>query len=173
MNTTNKKNINRWMRILHRDIGFFAIGLIIIYCVSGIMLTYRDTGFLKNEIQIKKSLVPGLNSNQLFEKLREKKLKLIEENGETIQFTNGTYDVETGDVTYSKKEIPSALKALNKLHIAPSENHKHFFTILYAAALLFLAVSSFWMYRPNSKYFRRGIVTASLGVIVSVVLVIF
>lgn len=35
------KNIQHYMRVLHRDIGFFVIALTVIYCVSGIILTYE------------------------------------------------------------------------------------------------------------------------------------
>ena len=173
METTNKKSIYRWMRVLHRDIGFFVIGLTIIYCISGIMLTYRDTGFLKSEMEIEKSLSPGLSSEQLLKKLGEKKLKVTGQNETEIYFTNGIYSIETGAASYVKNEIPTVLKALNMLHIAPSQNPKHLFTIVYAAALLFLAVSSFWMYRPGSRFFKRGIITSIFGAAAAFMLVAF
>lgn len=40
-------NIHYWIRSLHRDIGFFLIGLTLIYVFSGILMIYRDTGFLQ------------------------------------------------------------------------------------------------------------------------------
>ena len=43
MEEQEKKSINHFVRSLHRDIGFFVIGLTIIYSISGIVLTYRDT----------------------------------------------------------------------------------------------------------------------------------
>lgn len=172
MNTSSKKTIYRWMRSLHRDIGFFVIGLTIIYCISGVILMYRDTGFLKSETQVEKTLSPGLNSEQLLKNLREKKLKVAEVNDKEIRLTNGVYNIETGVTFYVKDEIPTALKSLNMLHIAPSENPKHFFTIFYAVALLFLAISSFGMYKPNSKNFKRGVTTSILGAFASIILVV-
>lgn len=173
METTRNKSIYRWMRVLHREIGFFVIGLTIIYCISGIILTYRDTGFLKSETEIEKSLSPGLSSEQLLKNIGDKKLKVTGENETEIYFTNGTYSIETGVASYVKNEIPAILKALNMLHIAPSQNPKHFFTIVYAMALLFLAVSSFWMYRPSSRFFKRGIITSILGAFAAFMLVAF
>ena len=38
------------IRVLHRDIGFLVVGLTIVYALSGIVLTYRDTGFLKHGV---------------------------------------------------------------------------------------------------------------------------
>lgn len=40
-------NIHYWIRSLHRDIGFFLVGLTLIYVFSGILMIYRDTGFLQ------------------------------------------------------------------------------------------------------------------------------
>ncbi len=171
MNTASGKTIYRWMRIFHRDIGFFVIGLTVIYCISGVMLTYRDSDFLRSETIIEKSLTPSLTSKQLFEELRERKLKVLEENEKEILFTNGSYNKDSGFTSYVKNEIPSVLKALNKLHITPSKEPKHLFTILYATALLFLAISSFWMYKPESKLFKRGVLTSILGAFVSILLV--
>ena len=88
-----------------------------------------------------------------------------------IRFTNGSYNKKSGFTSYVKNEIPSVLKSLNKLHIAPSKEPKHMFTILYATALLFLAISSFWMYKPESKLFKRGVFTSIFGAFVSILLV--
>ena len=38
------------MRYLHNKIGFFITGLVIIYSLSGLVQTYRDTDFLKHEV---------------------------------------------------------------------------------------------------------------------------
>lgn len=35
------------IRSLHRDVGFFLVGLTLVYVLSGILLIYRDTGFLQ------------------------------------------------------------------------------------------------------------------------------
>lgn len=52
MEKKEKKSINHYMRSLHRDIGFFVIGLIVIYSISGVVLIYRDTNFLKHDAVI-------------------------------------------------------------------------------------------------------------------------
>lgn len=40
-------DIHYWIRSLHRDIGFFLVGLTLVYVISGLLLIYRDTGFLQ------------------------------------------------------------------------------------------------------------------------------
>jgi uncharacterized iron-regulated membrane protein len=37
------------MRIIHRYLGFFMAGIMVMYSVSGVVLVYRDTDFLKKE----------------------------------------------------------------------------------------------------------------------------
>jgi len=172
MPAANNKSIYRWMRILHRDIGFFVIGLTVIYCLSGIVLTYRDTGFLKNEVQIEQTLKPGLSENQLLEALKLKKVKIIETGEGQIRFTGGAYNLESGIAAYTKEELPHALNAFNQLHKAPSNDSRHWFTILYAVSLLFLALSSLWMYRPRTTYFKRGVVITIAGSVASILLII-
>lgn len=46
----------------------------------------------------------------------------------------------------------------------------HWFTATYGFLLMFLALSSFWMYKPGNKLFIRGIVFAIAGVAASVAL---
>jgi hypothetical protein len=172
MENAKRKSIYSWMRLLHRDIGFFAIGLTVIYCISGIMLTYRDTDFLKSETQIEKSTEPGLSANQLGRVLHLKSLNVINENEKEISFTDGTYNKETGVASYTSKELPALLRAFNSLHFVSSQDSRHWFTALYAISLLFLAISSFWMYKPGSKHFKRGIIISISGVVFSILLML-
>ena len=167
-----KKAMYKWMRALHRDIGFFVIGLTVIYCISGIMLTYRDTGFLKSETQVEKNVQPGLEASQLGKALHLRHIEIVGQDEKEIRFTAGSYNKETGTAKYVSDEIPSLLRAFNSLHSTSSKNERSVFTALYAGLLLFLALSSFWMYRPGSRFFKRGIVLASSGFCASVLLLI-
>lgn len=172
MATTKRVSLTKIMRILHRDIGFFVVGLTIVYAVSGIMLTYRDTEFLKSQTLVEKSLAPGLPANQLGRILHLKDIQVVSEDENEIVFTAGSYDKKTGGVSYLSNEIPAVLQALNKLHFVSSKDSRHWFTTLYAVTLLFLALSSFWMYNSASPFFKRGIVTTFSGFVVSFLLLI-
>lgn len=163
MEKENKSTLYRWMRALHRDIGFFVIGLTVIYCISGIMLTYRDTTFLKSETAVVKTIEPGLNASQLGRALHLRELKVVGEDDQEIKLANGTYNKVTGVASYQNMEIPALLRALNNLHSVSSQDARHWFTTIYAMLLCFLAVSSFWMYRPGSRYFKRGLILAGAG----------
>ncbi len=43
------KDTRTFMRITHRYLGYFLAGIMAVYALSGILLVYRDTDFLKNE----------------------------------------------------------------------------------------------------------------------------
>jgi len=172
MEAGKNRSLHRWMRILHRDIGFFVVGLTVIYGVSGIMLTYRETGLLKSETHIEKTVAPGLDSNQLGRALHLKKMEVIGEDEQAIRFTGGIYDKTTGTASYTSQELPLVLRKLNDLHKVPSHDPRQWFTVLYALCLVFLAISSFWMYKPESRYFKRSFAIAAAGVIVAAVLVL-
>lgn len=166
-----KRSFNYYMRLLHRDIGFFLIGLTIIYCISGIVLIYRDTDLLRHEKLIEKKLSPNLDECELGKALWKRDFKIIKSEGQQVYFQNGTYNKATGIVKHKEKELPSFINSLNRLHKSPSKNLVHWITTLYGILLLFLAISSFWMFKPKTKQFRRGILLASAGVLAALVLV--
>lgn len=47
-------NTGNYMGIFHRYLGFFLAGIMIVYAVSGIVLTFRNTDYLKMKSILKK-----------------------------------------------------------------------------------------------------------------------
>lgn len=168
-----RKSINYYMRILHRDIGFFIIGLIVIYSISGIVLTYRDTDFLKSERQVERLLEPNMEANELGQALRMRGFRVEREDTEIIHFGSGTYNKETGLATYTVYELPAILERFNRLHKTASNSAVSPFTAILGFLLLFMAVSSLWMFKTTSPHFKRGIVLTVAGVLVSVAMLLF
>ncbi len=172
MELESRKTLSYYMRVLHRDIGFFIIGLTIIYSLSGILLIYRNTSFLKTEETIEKQLAPNLDMTELGKALRIKELKITKNYGDIIYFQKGTYNKSTGVAIYTSNELPEFLNKLNVLHKSSSSNWVHILIVIYATLLLFMAISSFWMYKPGTKLFRRGLYFACGGVLVAFIVLI-
>lgn len=170
MSSNEKKSINYYMRALHRDIGYFVIGLTIIYGLSGIILLYRDTEFLKQERQIERQLDANISEQDLGKALHLKGFEVEKTEGDVIYFKNGTYNKTTGKANYTDKTVPPIFEKFNQFHKTASSNLVHYFGVAYAVMLLFLAISSYWMYKPKSKMFRRGIILSALGIICAVVI---
>ena len=169
----NKKSIHYYMRILHRDIGFLILGLIVIYSISGIVLTFRDTNFLKTERQVEQQLEPNLQENELEETLRMRRFSVESEGTEIIDFGIGTYSKETGLATYTVYELPVILEKFNDLHKTMSSGAASPFTTILGFLLLFMAVSSFWMFKTTTPHFKRGMILTAVGIIASIALLIF
>ena len=47
------------MRVYHRYLGFFLAGIMAVYAISGVVMIFRDTDFLKREKQIEKETGTG------------------------------------------------------------------------------------------------------------------
>ncbi len=171
-NNNKKKGIHYYMRVLHRDVGFFIIGLIVIYSISGIVLTYRDTDFLKSEQQVERQLEPNLQADELGQALRMRRFHVESEDAEIIDFGSGTYNKETGLATYSVYELPAILEQFNHLHKTASNSAASPFTALLGFLLLFMAISSFWMFKTTTRQFKRGMVLTAVGIVASVVLLV-
>ncbi|MCK9203374.1 MAG: hypothetical protein M0P58_02930 [Bacteroidales bacterium] len=167
-----KKSLNHYMRSLHRDIGFFVIGLTLIYGISGIVLIYRDTDFLKQEKVIEKKLNPNMDASDLPQMLHMRDFKVIKSEGDILYFQNGNYNSKTGIATYTSKELPSFFECLISLHFSSSRDLVHWFSLTYGILLLFLAISSFWMFKPKTKLFRRGICFAGAGIVFSIIILL-
>jgi hypothetical protein len=172
MKHKEKKSIGHYMRSLHRDIGFFIIGLIVIYGISGIALIYRDTNFFKYETLVETKLSPNMEASELEKALRLKDFKVLKEESEIVYFSNGTYNKTTGVAAYSAKVLPSWLNTFNKLHKSSSKNEAHWVATIFGILLLFLAISSFWMFKPGTRFFRRGIYIAGAGIVAAIILLL-
>ena len=127
--------------------------------------------FLKQEKSIEKQLAPNLNESELGRELHMRRFKIMKTEGDTMYFSNGTYNQSTGTSIYTIKTLPSFLNKLNGYHKQPSRNPSHILSTVFAILILFLAISSFWMFKPGSKKFRRGILFALVGLVVALFLV--
>ncbi len=164
------KSIQYYIRLLHRDIGFILVGLTMIYALSGILLIYRSTGFLQSETTVNKELSKGLEAGELGKALDMKHFQLERQTGDAILFQGGTYDRTSGIATYTKQEFPALLNMLTQVHKLTSHSPLHLLAVVYAALLLFLALSSLLMYRPGTRLFRRGISLSTAGMAMAVIL---
>ena len=172
MEQETKKTFNQYTRTLHRNIGFFIVGLVIVYSLSGIVLIYRDTNFLKREALVEKKLSPNLADAELGLALQLRNFKIEKTEGDIIYFQNGTYNKATGEAAYSTTELSPLIKKLTDLHKTPSKNIKHWSTIIFGVLLLFMAISSFWMFKPGTNFFRKGIFMAGAGILAAIILLL-
>ncbi len=164
------KSIQYYMRCLHRDIGFIVIGLTIIYALSGILLTYRSTAFLKYETTVNMQIDKGLEAGELGRALKMRFFKIESQTEDTVYFNGGSYDRSTGMATYTQMVYPTVIDKLVQLHKLSSKSVMHILAVVYAVLLSFLAISSLFMYRPGTRLFRRGVFLTAAGVVIAVIM---
>ena len=182
------KTLRKWSRILHRDIGFFFIGTTIIYGLSGIALNHLadwnpnysvETHEYITEHNLKKS--PGLKENILlllddidnrknYQKHyfpRDGVLKIFLKGGSSV-----VVDVNTGDVFVEYLKKRPVFYEVNFLHYNPNRWWT-WFSDIFAAALIFFAITSFFMVKGKRGITGRGGIYTALGVIIPLIFLYF
>jgi hypothetical protein len=170
MENKEKKSINHYIRLLHRYLGFFFVGFVLIYVLAGLTLIFRDTDFLKKEKTVKITLPADTKTSDLGPALRLREFKILKSEGNVIFFQGGTFNTSTGIAELTVNELIFPLNKFTNLHKTPSKNPFHWITLIFGTVILFLAISSFWMFNRKSKVFRNGLYIILAGFIFAVLL---
>ncbi|MDQ1097497.1 MULTISPECIES: PepSY domain-containing protein [Chryseobacterium] len=164
------KDTRSFMRITHRYLGYFLAGIMAVYAISGVMLVYRDTDFLKKEKHYDKVVAKNLSEKELGKELKIKNLEVEKTENGVLYFKQGTYNSVTGQAQYDKKELPFVLDKMTKLHKSQSKDSLSLLNTFFGISLFFFVISSFWMFKPKTKAFKRGMIFTIAGLIVSIIL---
>jgi len=114
-----RSRIHNRMRTWHRYLGYFLSGIMAVYAISGIVMIFRDTDFLKREKRVEQQLRPGLSVEELGKALRIRNLEIIAQDSDRIVFKQGSYHTTT-----------AVMEKLTRLHKATS----HCFGSMYSSA---------------------------------------
>lgn len=166
---TKPNQLNQTMRTYHRYLGFFLAGIMAVYSISGIIMVFRNTDFLKNVVKVEKTLEPNLKSYELGSILKMKVNIEKEENG-IIYFEGGQYNSQTGKVKAEKKELPFILGKMEHLHKATTNDPLFYLNLFFGLSLFFFVVSSFWMFLPGTKIFKKGLYFTLGGIILTIIM---
>lgn len=161
------------MRIYHRYLGFFLAGIMAVYAISGIILIFRDTDFLKKEKHNSKQIKPGLTAAELGKEIKNRDVKIDSVSGDVQLFKGGDYNTKTGTVNYTTKTLPFLVEKLNHLHKAKTGDPLFYLNIFFGASLLFFVISSFWMFMPKTHIFKKGLYFTLAGVILTLIMLFF
>ncbi|MBN1927067.1 MAG: peptidase [Prolixibacteraceae bacterium] len=175
MKSFSKKHIRKWLRIIHRDLGYFLVGITLVYAVSGIILNHKKvskdpaykTISFKNNIE--KSLTTSEIELFFFKNVDNITLKKIlpgENNQYQLIFEGGigSYEPETGQLFYEIYQRKPLIFFINKLHY----NQKKHWTIpadFFSIGLIFLTLSGLFMVRGKNGFQNRGIWFITGGII--------
>ena len=189
-----KKSIDQWMRSLHRDLGYFTIGLTLIYALSGVVLSVRGLGWFKQELNnqiimktqiqnkefnkafidtVKKGNLPIIFPEDSYKYLNRLHLKIVKEDNNIIHFNawkslNIFYNTQSGTTNISFKKYPQAIEIFLDAHKASHESAWFYLAMFYSVVLSFFAISAMFMVRGKYGFKRRGVYLMFAGIIVVV-----
>jgi uncharacterized protein len=174
----------KWVRILHRDIGYIVAGLTLIYAISGIAVNH--TADWNPNYSIKKSVTninPILDSVLTSKNLVFDLLAQIGEKGKlkssfspdpnTLNiFVDGntiTVNLKTGEVTQEKVSSRTLIRETNFLHLNAPKEIWTFVADIFAVALGFLAISGLFMIKGKKGIRGRGAWLTALGLLIPII----
>jgi hypothetical protein len=166
----DKQPLSYTMRIIHRYLGFFLAGVMAMYAISGITLVFRNTDTFKQEVKIEKTIAANLDGPALGGAIKIKNLAFVRTVEDIDYFKEGSYNHATGEVIYSKKELPFVLDKITHLHKATTNDPLYFLNIFFGLSLLFFVISAFWMYMPGGKILRKGLLFTAGGIILTLIM---
>lgn len=182
------KQLRKWSRILHRDIGFFFIGASLIYGLSGIALNHLDDWNPNYSVEVKTfntkydlSRSPSVEDNimllldDIAKRDNYKQHYYPEQNTIKIFLEGGSSVMVDTEKGYGRAEFLKkrpVFYSVNYLHYNPNEWWM-WFSDIYAGALIFLALSSLFMVRGKKGMAGTGLVYTILGIIIPILFLIF
>ena len=166
------KDFRIYMRLGHRYVGFFMVGIMLVYSLSGMLLVFRDTDFLKYDNHIQTKVATNLDDKGLAKALKMRGVDVTKREGDVVYFKEGQYNAVTGEADYTVKKLPVVLDKMVNFHKAPSKGSMGGLNVLFGLSLLFFVLSSFFLFTPSSKIFKRGLAFVAVGAVLSVILLL-
>jgi len=174
-----------WLRALHRDFGYVAVGLTLIYACSGLAVNHiadwdpsfhsyartYDLGPLQgDDATIARTVEQRLNIDatprDVFRAAPDR-LDLAFDGKRTVHV-----DPLTGHVVDEGQKPRVLLRIANWLHLNRGKKAWTYIADAYAVALLFLALSGVFMIAGKKGFFWRGAIFVALGLAIPAVYVV-
>ncbi|MCK3685297.1 PepSY-associated TM helix domain-containing protein [Maribellus sp. YY47] len=175
--------IRKLLRVLHRDFGYFIVGMTIVYALSGIFLNHRhdfnpDYNIIVEDFKFPVQQDGNYTADDIREILSEQSynlsykkhylnsdglIKVFIESGEAVM------DPETGEGRFQLLERRPLIFEMNKLHKATLGTTWKWVSDIMAVVLLFVAVSGLFILKGKRGFTRWGWWLTIAGFIVPLV----
>lgn len=175
MSWLNKNRIRAWLRFIHRDLGYFFVGITVIYSISGIILNHKKNGqdpayeTSYKTLQLEASLTPSLLTSYWSENINEYSLNKVLPNGNRYSvYLNGglgTYDPVSGKLEFEVYKKKEWVYFINKLHY----NSKKGWTLMadiFAIVMLIFAISGMFIVPGKKGITGRGKWLVLIGILI-------
>lgn len=167
-----------WRRLnnaLHRDVGYLIVGLTIVYAVSGLAVNHRADWNPSYRLGKRSMRIAPIRATARDEIVREARAALalgepravFRPDPETLQlfYENETWavDLPTGAVIVDGVRRRPVLWEMNQLHLNTPKGAWTWIADLYAAALLFVALTGLFVLKGRTGITGRGAWLTALG----------
>lgn len=181
INPVQNMNLRKWNRIIHRDLGYFFVGMCLIYGLSGIALnhlrnwnpdyiittrsiTVHDPGSLAESSGAElRTMLQGIDDGFRYKSHYYPAaglLKVFLQNGSV------TIDVNSGEGKVELLKKRPVFREVNFLHYNKPKKLWTWFSDAYAVSLIFLAISGMFMIKGRKGFSGRGIWFVAAGTII-------
>jgi hypothetical protein len=172
-----------WLRALHRDFGYIAVGLTLIYALSGLAVNHLadwDPNFENYEREYAVEAPLPTDDDEEAARIVQEHAGVTGEPVDVYRVTDDllevTFDDRTLHVTLSSgrvfeegQEPRFFLRAANWLHLNRGKKAWTWFADGYAVVLVFLATSGMFMIPGRKGLIGRGAVLVGLGIAIPLV----
>jgi hypothetical protein len=179
-----------WLRAVHRDAGYLAVGLTFVYAASGIAVNHitdwtdGDPSFASYQTSRELGPLPNARDDQAVADDLRKRLGIKEAPREVYRATPDELEVlfdkrslhvntATGHVVDEGQKPRFILRVANWLHLNRGKKAWTYVADAYAGGLLLLAASGMFMIAGKRGLLGRGAVFVGLGVAIPVAYVTF
>lgn len=179
---TIKKRWRAWLRAVHRDIGYLAVGLTFVYAISGLAINHLgdwDPNF-KSVVETSKLAGPYSEDEELLTERVIEHLGVHEDDVQASYFESDTVfevsladstaqlDTASGTVKVASKKPRFLLRAINWLHYNRGKSAWTYIADGYAILLLYLAISGAFMLKGRKGLVGRGAILIAMGAAVPI-----
>jgi hypothetical protein len=172
---TVRKRWRAWLRAVHRDIGYLAVGFTVIYALSGIAMNHIedwDPNFHASELAQKIAPIPAdFSDAEATRRIADVahttgKLDDVYRAGDEVRlsYADGTKATAIGDtLTVQRRRDRWFFRIADWLHATRGKQAWKFIADCYAALLLYLAISGIFMIKGRLGLRWRGTALIALG----------
>ncbi len=171
-----------FLRAVHRDAGYLAVGLTLVYALSGLAVNHIgqwDPNFRNTERTVELGPLEPADDDAALAARVAARLGIDEKPREVYRAGPGQLDVlyahrtvhidpQTGHVHEEGQDPRFFLRVANWLHLNRGKKAWTYAADAYAVALLFLATSGLFMIRGRKGLVGRGAILVAIGVAVPI-----
>jgi len=176
-------NWRKWNRVIHRDLGYFFFGMVVIYCLSGIAINHRADW---NPNYIITTWELQIDTNQDFNKETIK--SIIEDYDIDSKYLNHykpsadelkvflkdgslSVNMNTGYAWLELSKKRPIFKAMNYLHYNPVV-YWTWYSDIFSGALIIIALSGLFIIKGKKGITRRGAWLTVFGIVLPLIFLI-